>query len=213
MYYLRILIDFILHLNTHLLNLVNQIGNWSYLILFIIIFSETGLVILPILPGDALLFTAGYLTSISRLNIYYLSASLIIAAILGNSINYKIGRWLGPKAFRFPKSRWFNSAYLHKAHRFYRKYGGRAVIFARFVPIVRTFVPFVAGIASMDWHRFQCFNISSSITWVVLLLYLGYYFGNVSIIAHNFSLVIITIAVISMVLPLLKILKQKRDNI
>ncbi len=139
-------------------------------------------------------------------------ASLIVAAVLGNSINYKIGRWLGPKVFQLPRSRWFNPTCLHKAHRFYEKYGGRAVIFARFIPIVRTFVPFVAGIANMGWRRFQWFNISSSIAWVVLVLYLGYCFGSVPIIAHNFSLFIIAIGIISILPPIIEWLKYKRNT-
>ena len=212
MHYLTALIDFILHLNTHLATLVNHLGIWSYVVLFAIIFAETGLVITPLLPGDSLLFAAGSLASNSTLNVHYLSLSLIIAALLGNTTNYAIGAWLGPKVFHFPKSRWFNPLYLHKAHLFYEKYGGRAIILARFIPIVRTFAPFVAGIAQMGWRRFQQFNLLGSIAWVVLLLYLGYFFGNIAIVKNNFSLVIIAIIIISMIPPLLEFINHKRKE-
>ncbi len=209
MHYFTTFIDFILHLNVHLANLINHIGNWSYLILFIIIFAETGLVILPLLPGDSLLFTAGYLSSISKLNIYYLLVTLIVAAILGNTVNYKIGRWIGPKVFHFPKSRWFNPIYLQKAHSFYEKYGGRAIILARFIPIIRTFAPFVAGIGKMNWHRFQLFNVSGSLAWVIIISCLGYFFGNLPVVKNNFSFIFIAIIIISILPAIIEFFRKK----
>jgi len=212
MHYLAIFIDFILHLDIHLAALVTTMGNWSYAILFLIIFVETGLVITPLLPGDSLLFVAGSLASISTLNVHFLLFSLIIAAILGNTTNYAIGVWLGPKVFHFPKSRWFNPIYLQKAHLFYEKFGGRAILLARFIPIIRTFAPFVAGIARMPWGRFQLFNVIGSLAWVVIIIYLGYFFGNVPAIKNNFSLVIIAIIIISIIPPIIEFINQKRKK-
>ena len=213
MHYFTAFIDFILHLNVHLANLINHIGGWSYFILFIIIFAETGLVVLPLLPGDSLLFTAGYLASISKLNIYYLIVTFIIAASFGNTVNYKIGQWIGPRIFHFPKSRWFNPIYLQKAHVFYEKYGGRAIVLARFIPIIRTFAPFVAGIAQMDWYKFQLFNISGSLAWVIIVSYLGYFFGNLPPVKNNFSLIIIAVIIVSLLPAVAELIKQKRSNI
>lgn len=202
-------IDFILHMNVHLAALVKSVGNWTYLILFAVIFAETGLVITPFLPGDSLLFATGALASISSLNIHLLVILLIAAAIIGNSTNYAIGYWLGPKVFHYPKSRFFNPTYLHKAHKFYEKYGGQAIIIARFIPIVRTFAPFVAGIARMQPIKFQFFNVIGSILWVALILYLGYFFGNIPAIQHNFGYVIITIIIISLLPPAIEIIRQR----
>ena len=212
MHYIAIFIDFILHLNVHLANLVNHIGIWSYVLLFLIIFAETGLVVIPFLPGDSLLFAAGYLASISQLNVYYLLVSLMLAAILGNTVNYRIGVWLGPRVFHFPKSRWFNPLYLQKAHHFYERFGGRAIILARFIPIIRTFAPFVAGIARMDWRRFQLFNITGSVAWIIIIIYLGYFFGNIPAIKNNFSLVIIAIIIISILPSIIEFCKHKWGN-
>jgi membrane-associated protein len=210
MHTISIFIDFILHLNQHLAEIVSSVGNWSYVILILIIFAETGLVVTPFLPGDSLLFAAGALASISSLNVYVLILTLILAGIAGNSTNYAIGYWLGPKVFHFPKSRWFNPIYLTKAHSFYEKYGGRAIILARFIPIIRTFAPFVAGIARMHWARYQLFNIIGSVTWVGLFITLGYFFGNVPFIQKNFSLVMIAIIFISILPPFIEYIKQKR---
>ena len=204
------IIDFILHINIHLANIVHSFGLWSYLILFLIIFAETGLVVMPFLPGDSLLFAAGALAGISTLNPHALVLSLIVAAILGNTVNYAIGYWLGPKVFRLPKSRWFNPAYLQKAHNFYERFGGRAIILARFIPIIRTFIPFVAGIARMHWIRFQLFNFIGSIAWVGIIIYLGYFFGNTPIMQENFSLIVIAIIIISLIPPLIGYIKHRR---
>lgn len=212
MHTISIFINFILHLNQHLAEIVSSVGNWSYVILILIIFAETGLVVIPFLPGDSLLFAAGALASISSLNVYVLISTLILAGIAGNSTNYAIGYWLGPKVFHFPKSRWFNPAYLTKAHSFYEKYGGRAIILARFIPILRTFAPFVAGIARMPWARYQLFNIIGSVAWVSLFITLGYFFGNVPFIQKNFSLVMIAIIVISILPPFIEYIKQKRKG-
>jgi membrane-associated protein len=182
------------------------------LILFLIIFAETGLVVMPFLPGDSLLFAAGALAGISTLNPHILVFSLMIAAILGNTVNYTIGYWLGPKVFHLPKSRWFNPAYLQKTHSFYERFGGRAIILARFIPIMRTFIPFVAGIARMHWARFQLFNFIGSIAWVGIIIYLGYFFGNTPVMQENFSLIVIVIIVISLIPPLIGYIKHRRTK-
>lgn len=212
MHHLKDLIDFILHINIHIAAMVANFGNWTYVLLFLIIFAETGLVVTPFLPGDSLLFAAGAIASISAINIHLLVICLMAAAILGNTTNYAIGYWFGPKVFHYPKSRWFNPAYLHKAHDFYEKYGGRAIILARFIPIIRTFAPFIAGIARMNWARFQLFNIIGSVAWVAVILYLGHSFGNVPAIQHNFSFIVLGIIFISLLPPLVEFIRHKRSK-
>jgi membrane-associated protein len=212
MHYFKELLDILLHLNVHLASLIAQFGLWSYGLLFLVIFAETGLVVTPFLPGDSLLFATGAIASISILNIHLLVILLMFAAITGNSVNYAIGYWLGPKVFHAPKSRWFNPHYLHQAHAFYLKYGGRALILARFIPIVRTFAPFTAGIARMNFWRFQLFNLIGSIAWVALFLYLGYLFGNTALIKNNFSYVILAVIVLSLLAPLIEWLKHRRSK-
>lgn len=212
MHHLKELIEFILHINIHLAAMVSSFGNWTYVFLFLIIFAETGLVVTPFLPGDSLLFAAGALASISTLNIHMLVICLMFAAILGNTTNYAIGYWIGPKVFHYPKSRWFNPAYLHKAHSFYEKYGGRAIILARFIPIVRTFAPFIAGVARMNWARFQLFNLIGSVAWVAVILYLGHLFGNVPAVKHNFSFIVMGIIIISLLPPVIEFIRHKRSK-
>jgi membrane-associated protein len=212
MHYFTSLVDFILHLNTHLAALVASLGNWSYVILFLVIFAETGLIIAPFLPGDSLLFATGALSSVSTLNIHLTVILLMIAAILGNTVNYAIGYWIGPKIFHYPKSHWFNPVYLHKAHAFYQKYGGRAIVLARFIPILRTFAPFIAGIARMHWARFQLFNCIGSVAWVAIILYLGYFFGNSTLIQENFGYVVLVIIIFSLLPVLIQFVRQRRKK-
>jgi membrane-associated protein len=203
------LIDHILNLNLYLAALVNDVGAWSYLILFLIIFAETGLVVTPFLPGDSLLFAAGSLASISSLDPHILTICLMIAAILGNTTNYAIGAWVGPKVFHFPKSRWFNPEHLQRTHTFFQKYGGRSLVLARFIPVLRTFAPFVAGIGRMNWWRFQLFNFIGSVAWVAVIIYLGYFFGSRPFVQDNFGILILIMIGFSVVPPIVGYIRHK----
>lgn len=205
-------LSYLLHLNEHLAALVSSAGNWSYVILFGIIFAETGLVVIPFLPGDALLFAAGSLTSVTDLNPHILVLVLISAAVLGNTSNYAIGSWVGPKVFSFHKSRFFNPESLHKTHKFYKKYGGRALIFARFIPLARTFAPFVAGVGRMPYWRFQSFNVIGAVLWVAGIVYLGHWVGNSPIIQKNFSFIILGFLLLSVVPPLIEFIRHKLEK-
>jgi membrane-associated protein len=197
------LIDFVLHIDVHLAEISAHYGLWTYGLLFLIIFAETGLVVMPLLPGDSLLFAAGGLTALpeSGLNVHLLAFLLFIAAVLGDSLNYWVGSKFGPAVFSREDSIWLRKKHLQRAHEFFEKYGGRAIILARFVPIVRTFVPFVAGVGSMSYRRFLAFNIIGGFVWIYAFIYLGFFFCNVPVVKKNFGLVIIAIIVIS-VLPI-----------
>jgi membrane-associated protein len=195
------LIDLFLHLDKHLTEVIGQYGGWTYLILFLIVFCETGLVVTPILPGDSLLFAAGALAALGSLNVFWLFVLLSIAAIAGDTINYWAGHWVGPKIFSRENVRFLNKKHLERTHAFYEKYGGKTIIIARFMPIVRTFAPFVAGIGSMTYGRFIAYNVIGGIAWVGICVFAGYFFGNLEIVKKNFSLVIIAIVLIS-VLPM-----------
>jgi membrane-associated protein len=203
------ILEFLININLHLNTLITMLGPWIYVVLFCVIFAETGLVIVPFLPGDSLLFAAGSMAGISALNPHLLVIVLMIAAILGNFCNYGIGYWIGPKVFHFKKSRWFNPEYLHRAHTFYEKFGGRALIIARFIPIIRSFAPFIAGIARMTMWRFQLFNVIGSIAWVAGIIYLGLLFGNTKMVQENFSYVILIMIVLSVVPPVIGIIRHK----
>ncbi len=198
------LIDLVLHLDRHLANLSAGLGNWLYLILFAVVFCETGLIITPFLPGDSLLFAVGALVANenSQLNLGLIFVLLTVAAIFGDALNYAIGKTLGPKVFHSDKSRLLNRKHLLKAQAFYVRHGGKAIFLARFLPIVRTFAPFVAGAGRMNTFRFWMFNVSGGICWVGLFLFGGYLFGNVPIVKNNFPLVILGIIVVS-VLPVI----------
>ncbi|HZM90688.1 MAG TPA: DedA family protein [Blastocatellia bacterium] len=195
------LIDIFLHLDTHLNEVIGEYGVWTYLILFLIVFCETGLVVTPILPGDSLLFAAGAFAALGSLNVIWLFVLLSIAAIAGDTINYWVGHWVGPKLFSRENVRFLNKKHLERTHAFYERYGGKTIIIARFVPIVRTFAPFVAGIGSMSYGRFITYNVIGGIAWVAICVFAGYFFGNLEIVKKNFSLVIIAIVLIS-VLPM-----------
>jgi len=194
-------IDIILHLDKHLAMLVQQYGLWIYGILFVIVFAETGFVVTPFLPGDSLLFVAGALAAIGEggMNIVTLIGVLGAAAILGNMVNYQIGRYLGPKVFHWENSRFFNKTALEKTHAFYEKHGGKTLVISRFLPLFRTFAPFVAGIGAMSYARFTMFNVIGGLGWVVSLCLAGFWFGNMPWIRQNLSLVIVAIIVISLV--------------
>jgi len=189
-------IDVVLHLDRHLLDLCTQYGTWVYAILFVVIFCETGLVVTPFLPGDSLLFAVGSLAAINALDLTTSIILLLLAAILGDTVNYWIGDYVGPKVFHKENSRLLNKEYLIRTHQFYEKHGGKTIIIARFLPIIRTFAPFVAGIGSMTYRRFLLFNVVGGAAWVLLFIPAGYFFGSVPIVKNNFSLVIIALVLI-----------------
>jgi len=196
---LKSVIDFVLHIDRHLSAIIQQFGAWTYAILFAIIFIETGLVIMPFLPGDSLLFAAGTFAALGALDVRLLIALLVVAAIVGDTVNYWIGHRIGEKAFSREDARFFKKKYLDRTHAFYEKHGGKTIIIARFVPIIRTFAPFVAGIGKMSYGRFISFNVIGGVGWVVLLVGAGYFFGNIPFIRKNFSIAILAIILISTV--------------
>ena len=193
------LVDFILHLDVHLNSIIQNFGIWTYLILFLIIFLETGIVVTPFLPGDSLLFAAGTFAALGSLNPIALFLILTAAAILGDTVNYWFGHYIGPRAFS-GNIRFLKKEYLDRTHGFYEKHGGKTIILARFIPIIRTFAPFVAGIGAMTYSRFFFFNVIGAVAWVGLFVFGGYYFGNLQFVRDNFTIVILAIIVIS-VLP------------
>ncbi len=212
MEFLQAAIDLFLHLDDHLANLISQYGVWTYAILFLVIFCETGLVVTPFLPGDSLLFAAGAFAATGSLNIFILFALLIIAAILGDAVNYAIGKRLGTKPFDNPKSKIFKREYLDKTHAFYEKYGGKTIIMARFLPIVRTFAPFLAGVGSMTYSKFAMYNVSGAFLWVLVCAGGGFLFGNLPFVKENFSLVILAIIIISVLPAVFEIIKARRER-
>ncbi len=192
-------VDIVLHLDKHLAVLVQDYGPWIYAILFVIVFSETGFVVTPFLPGDSLLFAAGALAALGGMDLFLLMGTLIAAAVSGNQVNYHIGRFIGPKVFHWEDSRFFNKAALQKTHAFYEKHGGKAVVISRFLPLFRTFVPFVAGVGTMGYGTFTAFNVAGATLWVVSLSLVGYWFGNEPWVKQNLSAVIVGIIVVSMI--------------
>jgi membrane-associated protein len=197
MEFLGQVIDLSLHLDVHLREAVGQYGAWTYALLFVIIFCETGLVVTPILPGDSLLFAAGSLAALGALDPLFLFALLSLAAILGDQVNYHAGHYFGARIFK-PDARFLKQEYLDRTHRFYEKYGPKTIVIARFVPIVRTFAPFVAGMGSMSYRRFVSFNVSGALLWVGVCVVAGYLFGNIPIVQENFTLVILAIIFVSL---------------
>jgi membrane-associated protein len=196
---IQYLVDFVLHLDKHLNEIIQNFGLWTYLILFVIIFMETGLVVTPFLPGDSLLFAAGSFAALGSLNVFVLFVLLSFAAILGDTVNYMIGHYIGPRAFS-GNIRFLKVEYLDRTHEFYERHGGKTIILARFIPIIRTFAPFVAGIGAMTYPKFLVYNVVGGVLWVGLFVFGGYYFGNLPIVKENFALVILAIIFIS-VLP------------
>ena len=203
------MIDFVLHFDKHLLEFVAQYGAWVYAILFTIVFAETGFVVTPLLPGDSLLFAAGALCATGELSMTAMLALLMFAAFAGNSVNFAVGRFIGPRVFT-GTYRLLNKAYLERAHAFFEQYGGKAIVLARFVPIVRTFVPFVAGAAQMTTATFVLYNAVGAVSWVALCLGAGWFFGNIPIIKNNFSLVTIGIVFVSILPMLFEIIAHRR---
>ena len=195
------IIDFILHIDQHLAALSAEYGVWIYAILFLIIFCETGLVVTPFLPGDSLLFAAGGIAALGEMNIHLMVALLLVAAILGDAVNFAIGKYFGARLFANPDSKIFRRDYLVKTHAFFAKHGGKTIIMTRFLPIVRTFAPFVAGMGAMTYQRFMAFNFVGGLLWVVSFVYAGHFFGNLPAIRQNFTLLIAGISIIS-VLPI-----------
>jgi len=193
--------DLLVHLDRHLAVVLQEYGPWIYLLLFAIIFCETGLVVMPFLPGDSLLFIAGTLAASGGMDVHLLAVLLVVAAVLGNTVNYSVGHYLGPKVFQWEHSRFLNRKALDRAHAFYERHGGKTIIITRFVPILRTFAPFVAGVARMTYLRFTAYNLAGALAWVLSLLYAGYWFGNVAFVRQNLSAVIFGIIGLSL-LPL-----------
>ncbi|WP_434629333.1 DedA family protein [Chromobacterium sp. CV08] len=206
---LTFLIDFILHIDTHLAQLVANYGPWIYAILFLIIFCETGLVVTPFLPGDSLLFVAGALAAMGKMDVHALTATLIVAGVLGNTANYTIGRYLGKALLqRYP--RLIKQQYLDKTHAFFARHGGKTIIFTRFAPILRTFAPFVAGIGAMGYRQFTVYNVLGAVIWVASFVYAGYFFGNLPFVRKNLELLVLGIIVVSFLPAIIEFLRHKR---
>jgi membrane-associated protein len=205
------LIDIILHLDKYLGGLIKDYGLWTYAVLFAVIFMETGFVVTPFLPGDSLLFAAGTFAATKVLNVWSLFLALSAAAVIGDTVNYWIGHFIGPKVFTKEKSWFFKKEYLERTHRFYEKYGGETIIIARFVPIIRSFAPFVAGVGSMTYGKFISYNIIGGVGWVALFVFGGYFFGNLPLVKKHFSLVIIAIIIISAIPAVVEFLKHRRE--
>jgi membrane-associated protein len=201
--------DILLHLDKYLDIMIQTMGLWSYVILFLILFCETGLVVTPVLPGDSLLFAVGTFAAIGSFDLTLVLIIMSVAAIAGDTVNYWIGSYLGPKVFHYEGSRFFNKVHLQRTHQFYEKYGGKTIIIARFVPIIRTFAPFVAGIGSMTYRKFLAYNVIGGVLWIFLLTLAGYFFGNIPVVRKNFSLVIMAIVVISVLPGVIEYLRQR----
>lgn len=212
MEWLTSLIDLILKFDDHLQMFIAEYGTWTYLILFAIIFCETGLVVTPILPGDSLLFAAGAFSALGLLDLGLLFLLLTIAAVLGDAVNYSIGHFLGPKVLT-RDGRFLKKAYLDRAQQFYVKYGGKTIILARFVPIVRTFAPFLAGVGSMSYPRFAIFNVTGALLWVSVCMFAGYFFGNIPIVKEHFEMVILGIIFVSVLPALFEAWRSRREKI
>jgi membrane-associated protein len=208
--WLMLVVDFILHIDTHLDAIIRQYGGWTYLILLLIIFCETGLVVTPFLPGDSLLFAAGAFAARGALDPFTLSVLLTLAAIAGDTVNYWIGKALAPR-LATGRLRFIKQSHLDRTHAFYEKHGGKTIIIARFVPIVRTFAPFVAGVGAMEYSRFLAYNVVGGVVWVLLFVWAGYFFGNIPAVEHNFTLVIFAIIFLSILPPLIEFLRQRRS--
>ncbi len=206
------LFDFILHFDEHLVNIINLFGIFIYVILFLIVFAETGLVIIPFLPGDSLLFVVGTLAGSGYLNIWIIYFTLLIAAILGDTVNYWIGHHFGGRVFSKENSRIFNKAYLEKTQEFYVKHGGKTIILARFIPIIRTFAPFVAGVGKMHYKTFLFYNVAGAFIWVTSLVFAGYFFGGLLFIRENFEYAVIGIVLVSLLPVLIEYMKHKHAS-
>lgn len=210
--FIRFVIDFILHIDVHLAELVAQYGIWIYGILFLILFCETGLVVTPFLPGDSLLFVAGALSALpgNALDVHMMVILMVVAAIVGDAVNYTIGRLFGETLFSNPNSKIFRRSYLNKTHNFYARHGGKTIILARFVPIVRTFAPFVAGMGHMSYRHFAAYNVAGALLWVLLFTYAGYFFGDLPVVQDNLKLLIVAIIGLSVLPGVIEIIRHRR---
>ena len=213
MEFIKSIIDFILHIDHHLVEIVSDYKTWTYLILFLIIFAETGLVVTPFLPGDSLLFAAGAIIAKpdTGLNVFFMFVLLCVAAILGDLVNYHIGKYIGPRAFS-GKYKLLKVDYLNKTQAFYNKHGGKTIIYARFIPIIRTFAPFVAGVGTMSYTKFASFNVIGGIAWVGSFLFLGYFFGGIPVIKNNFTYVIFGIIFVSILPPIIEVIRSRTKS-
>ena len=209
---IRVLVEILLNLDKHLDLIIRNYGIWTYAIFFLIIFLETGLVVFPFLPGDSLLFAVGTFAALGSLDLKWLMIVLSLAAIAGDSVNYWIGYITGPKVFSKERSPFLNKEYLYRTHRFYEKYGGKTIVLARFIPIIRTFAPFVAGIGSMTYRRFIVYNIGGGIAWVVIFVFGGYFFGNIPFVKNNYSLVIFAIIFLSILPGMIEFIHQRNQS-
>jgi len=209
---IRQFIDIFLHLDKHLDMLIKSFGLWSYGILFAIIFCETGLVVTPFLPGDSLLFAVGAMAAVGSFDVTTVIVLLIVAAVAGDTVNYWIGAKIGPKVFHKDYGRILNKKHLERTHRFYEKHGGKTIIIARFMPFIRTFAPFVAGIGKMSYRRFLAFNVIGGVVWIALFILAGYFFGNIPVVKKNFTFVIMAIIVISVMPAVIEYLKAVREK-
>jgi membrane-associated protein len=208
---ISILIDFVLHLDEHLATIISQYGTWTYALLFFVIFMETGFVVTPFLPGDSLLFAAGSFAALGSLSPWVLFGLLGFAAVLGDTINYWIGHYIGDRAFS-GNIRWLKKEYLDRTHQFYEKHGGKTIILARFIPIIRTFAPFVAGVGSMTYLRFISYNVIGGLAWVATFTFMGYFFGNLPFVKKNFELVIFAIIFLSLLPPIFEFFKARKES-
>ncbi len=202
-------LDVLLHLHDHLGAVIEQYGVWTYLILFAIVFCETGLVVTPLLPGDSLLFVVGTFAALGALDLALTLALLSAAAVAGDTVNYAIGYRVGPSVFRKERSRFFNREYLDRTHRFYERHGAKTIVIARFVPIIRTFAPFVAGVGRMTYSRFLVYNVAGGVAWIVILVFGGYLFGNIEWVKRNLTVVILGIVALSMLPGVIEFLRQR----
>ncbi len=207
----RNIIDVFLHLDEHLSQVISQYGVWTNLILFLIVFAETGLVVTPFLPGDSLLFAAGTFAALGALDLRVLLVLLMVAAIIGDTVNYWVGAWIGPRAFS-GRVRWLRKDYLERTHAFYEKHGGKTIIIARFVPIIRTFAPFVAGVGAMTYGKFLLYNVVGAVLWVGLFVLGGFFFGNIPVVKENFTIVILAIIAISVMPIAYEALRARRGE-
>lgn len=208
---LHSIVDLFLHLDQHLGKLISEYGTWTHLILFLVVFAETGLVVTPFLPGDSLLFAAGTFAALGALDLWLMMVLLIVAAIIGDTVNYWVGSYIGPRAFR-GDVRFLRKDYLDRTHAFYAKHGGKTIILARFVPIIRTFAPFVAGVGAMSYGKFLTYNVVGAVLWVGLLVPAGYFFGNIAVVRENFTIVILAIIALSIMPIAVEGLRARRSR-
>ncbi len=206
------LVDILLHLDRYLGVFLHDYGTWIYLLLFLVVFAETGFVVTPFLPGDSLLFVTGTLAATGGMDVGWLCALLVTAAILGDTVNYWIGDWFGPRIFHVENARFLKREYLERTHRFYERHGGKTIVIARFIPIIRTFAPFVAGVGGMTYRKFLAYNVLGAALWVLSFVFAGYYFGNLPFVKNNLTLVIFGIIVLSILPGVIEYLRHRRER-